>query len=301
MPPATWDCHVHVFDPARFAYSDNRNYTPGLASLDDLRDRHREWDVANTVLVQPSVYGTDNSCLLDALCALGPRGRAVAVVDPDRITDEQLADMKAAGVVGMRANLVSSHDEDGPDPFRKLARRLQGSGMFLQIYAPLERILQETSVLESVGLPVVLDHFAGATATTPPDHLTELAVICRNLPVWIKLSADYRLAEAAAAQRKAARDLIGRFWSIMPDRLIWGSDWPHTGGGSARKARPMQEIELFRDVNGLSVPRLLQEAGLSNSDLRQVLSANPINLFSDGCGDSTQAQPKHADKKGDPR
>lgn len=279
MPPATWDCHVHVFDPARFAYSDNRNYTPGLASLDDLRDRHREWGVANTVLVQPSVYGTDNSCMLDALRALGPRGRAVAVVDPDRITDEQLADMKAAGVVGMRVNLVSSGSDDSSDPFRKLARRLQGGGMFLQIYAPLDRILQQAATLESAKLPIVLDHFAGAKATTRPDLLTELGTICRNLPIWIKLSANYRVADTPAEQQDTALGLIARFWSIMPDRLIWGSDWPHTGGGAAREARPVQEIEPFRRVDGLSVPHLLKEARLGSDDLRQLLSINPPILF----------------------
>ena len=278
IPAQAWDCHVHVFDPARFPYAEARDYTPGPASLDALRDRlHRE-GVANTVLVQPSVYGTDNRCLLRALHDLRPQGRAVAVVDPDRITDHELADLQAAGVVGMRVNLVASHMPQ-TDPLRRMAERLRGSGMFLQIFAPLARILQQSAVLETAGLPVVLDHFAGARASDGPDQLAALERLCRDAPIWIKLSADYRLADDPATQVRLAQDLIDRLWASMPKRLIWGSDWPHTGGGADRAGRPIAETEPFREVDALAVPSLLAHMGLDADALRQILSINPTRLF----------------------
>lgn len=279
MPPGAWDCHVHVFEPARFAYTQDRDYTPGPASLDSLLGRLRQEGVANTVLIQPSVYGTDNACLLDALRRLGQRGRAVAVLDPDTVTDERLADLRAAGVAGLRVNLVGSHASTEPDPFRRIAQRMRGSGMFLQIFAPLQRIVQQSATLEKAGLPVVLDHFAGATATDAADQRAALERLCSNAPVWVKLSACYRLSDDPAKQEQTALALIARLWPIMPDRLIWGSDWPHTGGGAARNARPITEIEPFRQVDALAVPRLLAKAGLDAGARQQILSENPISLF----------------------
>ncbi|TKW63725.1 MAG: amidohydrolase [Paracoccus denitrificans] len=278
IPAEAWDCHVHVFDPARFPYAEARDYTPAPASLDALRERLLREGVTNTVLVQPSVYGTDNRCLLWALRELGPNGRAVAVVDPDRVTDAELADLQAAGVVGMRVNLVASQARHA-DPFRRMAERLRGSGMFLQIFAPLTRILQQSKVLEAAGLPVVLDHFAGARASDGAEQLDALERLCRDAPVWVKLSADYRLDEDRAAQARLARDLVARLWAVMPERLIWGSDWPHTGGGADRAARAISQIEPFRKVDALAVPRLLAEAGLDAEARRQVLSINPTRLF----------------------
>ncbi len=279
IPAQAWDCHVHVFDPARFPYAEARDYTPGPASPDALKDRLRREGIAHAALVQPSVYGTDNACLLRALRDLGPQARAVAVVDPDRITDAELADLQAAGVVGMRVNLVGSHASQAADPFRRMAQRLRGSGMFLQIFAPLDRVLRQSATLEDAGLPVVLDHFAGARASDGADQLVALESLCRNAPIWIKLSADYRLADDPAAQARLARDLIGQFWAAMPDRLIWGSDWPHTGSGADRKARPVTEIEPFRKVDALSVPRLMTDAGLDQAAIRTILSLNPPKLF----------------------
>lgn len=297
IPSETWDCHVHVFDPKRFPYAERRDYTPGPAPLDTLRDRLRRESVANALLVQPSVHGTDNSCLLHALRELGSQGRAIAVIDVDAVMDEELADLQAAGVVGMRVNLVGSQASQDADPFHKMSRRLQGSGMFLQIFAPLERILRQSATLETAGIPVVLDHFAGTKATDDAERLNALERLCRNAPLWIKLSADYRLADDPATQTRMAQDLIGRFWATMPDRLIWGSDWPHTGGGADRKARPISQTEPFRQVDTLSVPRLLVRAGLDPQARRQILAINPPKLFGESHNADAAPRSGHGGKE----
>ncbi len=271
----SWDCHAHVFDP-RFPYAAGRDYSPGPATAEALRARHAAWGVDHAVLVQPSVYGTDNACLLDALCVLGPKARGVAVVDPDRISDDELADMQRAGVRGIRVNLVAGGGAAVDDPFARMARRLRGTGLFMQVYAPQERILDCRPVIETAEVPVVLDHFAGGASAVA------LEPLLRNAPVWVKLSADYRLSHDASIAETAALDLIGGFHSLIPDRLIWGSDWPHTGGGPERKRRPPTEIEPFRQVYSLSVPQIMADAGLDDSARTAILTTNPARLFDAG-------------------
>lgn len=277
LPPGTWDTHVHVFDPARFTYAPGRSYTPGPATLADLAARHRDWGVSGCVLVQPSVYGTDNSCLLDALSRLGSAARGVAVVDAVATSDEALADLAAAGVVGLRVNLVAG----GGGDLARTAALLRGTGWFLQLFAPLPVILSHRAEIEAAGVPVVLDHFAGAQG-----DIGGLLSFCDVAPVWIKLSADYRLTAGVQPA-----DLVARLWSHMPDRLIWGSDWPHTGGGASRSARAPDRIEPFRRVYALSVPQLLADAGLDADARAHILARNPASLLGLPAPDTKGQQP----------
>lgn len=275
LPKGSWDCHVHVFDP-RFPYQDGRDYTPGPATAETLAQQHANWGVSHPVIVQASVFGTDNSCLLDGLRVLGPTARAVAVVDPSRISDAELADLYAAGVRGLRVNLVASGAAISGDPFTLTAARLRGTGMFLQVYAPRAKILACRAAIEGAGVPVVLDHFAGG------DEVASLRPMLDSAPVWVKLSADYRLSQDASQARQVARQMIAEFHDLIPDRLIWGSDWPHTGGGAERRQRPITQTEPFRQVDSLSVPALFDAAGLSAAAQTSILCQNPARLFDAG-------------------
>lgn len=276
LPQGTWDTHVHIFDPAYFPYAESRSYSPGSATASNLADRHRAWGVDHAIVVQASVQGTDNSCLLDALRALGPSTHGVAVIDPETVTDEALADLASAQVVGLRVNLVSGGGTTTPEPLRLHAERLRGTGMFLQVYASLSRILDCERAIAEAGVPVVLDHFAGVA---PGDDVAALSSLLRNAPVWVKLSADYRLGRGAEVQESWVPDLIRQFWSLIPNRLIWGSDWPHTAGGAARRARPAYMTEPFRKVCALSVPGLMADAGLNEAERAQIFARNPLDLM----------------------
>ncbi|QIB34629.1 amidohydrolase family protein [Ancylobacter pratisalsi] len=279
LPEGTWDTHVHVFEPDRFPYAAMRSYTPGTASLESLEQRHREWGVGHAVLVQPSVYGDDNGCLLDALRRLGPSARGVAVADAHTLDDNTLAAFSDAGIRGFRVNLMAGRALDPDDALLMMAERLRGTGLFLQIYAPLSAILARASTLEDAGIPVVLDHFAGAGAEDDARSMEHLAALCRSAPIWIKLSGDYRIGASGDVPRTRVLDLIQQFEAMVPDRLIWASDWPHTGGGATRKARSLAETEPFRDVDSLSVPKLMAEAGLDAPACRRILVDNPTALF----------------------
>lgn len=266
LPEGAWDCHVHVFDPG-FAYAAARDYTPAPATAATLRAHHGDWGVRHAVVVQASVQGTDTGALLDALRRLGRDARGVAVVDPDSVSDAELSDLYAAGVRGIRVNRVAGA-RGASDDFARMADRLRGGPLFLQVYAPLGEILAHRATIEGAGVPVVLDHFAGCGA----EGVGPLDGLLRDAPVWVKLSADYRVTGDVPA-------LIRAFHAQIPERLIWGSDWPHTGGGAARRQRPITEIEPFRQVDPLSVPKRLIAAGLSEAARRAILIDNPARLF----------------------
>jgi predicted TIM-barrel fold metal-dependent hydrolase len=157
-----------VFAPDRRPYVADRNYTPGAASVGDLRAFLASLGIGRVVLVQPSVYGADNACLLDALDQLGPDvARGIAVIDPGQATDAELGRMHRAGVRGVRVNLEVRREERGAtaaEAIRAAARRVAPLGWALQVYADLRVIGSVSRDLGDLPVPVILDHFAGARA-----------------------------------------------------------------------------------------------------------------------------------------
>lgn len=266
LPQGTWDTHVHLFDGARYPFCPRRSYTPGAATLPDLKYLHEAWGVGHTVLVQPSPYGLDNGLLLEGLAELGPMARGVAVVDPSSVTDAELTDLSHRGIAGLRINLVGG---GAPCTLTALAQRLQGGPMFLQLYAPLDQVLAKANAIRAAGVPVLLDHFGGCSGSGQ-DDVSALLELTGSADIWIKLSADYRLNAPCDA-------LIAAFTDAIPDRLIWGADWPHTGGGADRRARPLTDIEPFQNVDGLSVITAIQRT--APHVLKQICVDNPRRLF----------------------
>src|SRR5882724_1267841 len=134
IPRGACDCHVHVFDPARFPYDSRRFYTPPKASIDDLRNLQAALHIDRVVVVAPSVYGADNSCAIDAIRRLGARARGVVVINKS-VTAAVLDDMAAAGVRGVRLNLESAGDIDAVAAKRALnaiAEQLRGRDWHIQ-------------------------------------------------------------------------------------------------------------------------------------------------------------------------
>lgn len=223
---AGWDCHVHVFEAS--APVRQGHYRPvdrPLAEIERLALAH---GVRHLVLVQPSVYGTDNTLMLDALARGAGRHRGVAVVADDA-TDEQLDAMHAAGVRGARLNIVSPVGE-GADPaqrFAGLAPRLQRRGWHLQWYTDAERLPQVADLHRASDVTCVLDHLAGLGLQVPADHPGwRAAQRLADGGAWLKLSGWYRLG--AQAPYTSLVPHIRRLADLFGDRLVWGSDWPHT-------------------------------------------------------------------------
>ena len=218
-----WDAHVHVFDgdaPVQAGH-----YQPRHFPLERIEAEAAVCGVQHLVLVQPSVYGTDNTVMLDALASRPGRHRGVAVVDGG-VSDAELDRMHTLGVRGVRFNRVSPVG-NGPAAFHALAPRLRERGWHVQWYAAPQHLAEIAALHEAAGIPCVLDHLAGMHAGLAEDdpawsHLAALA----GQGAWVKLSGWYRLN--CRPPYAALHGAIRRVAALAPGRLVWGSDWPHT-------------------------------------------------------------------------
>lgn len=275
MTYRVWDCHVHVFEPDRFPLAPGRRYTPGPATTEQLVALHDELGVARAVLVQPSPYGTDNSCLLHALRKLAGRGRGVVVLSGDE-GDEVLAEWNRAGVRGVRLNLATHHDRDPAQAARSLratAERIAPLGWHVQVYAELAVLAALGTELAAAATPVVIDHF-GMARRAETDEFARLVGLLETGNVYVKASAPYRVSDQPdhADVAPVARALL----AANPDRVLWGTDWPHTDG-RARTADNRYDIEPFRAVDDRrALSRLREWAG---DHAQRVLADNPAALY----------------------
>lgn len=287
LPRGAVDAHVHVFDPVRFPYSPQRSYTPPGAGVDALLSRHAGLGVERAVLVQPSVYGVDNHCLLNALGRLGvARARGIAVLDLDRVRPKDIDALHAAGVRGLRLNLKASggQDDSGSADARALdaaADVVCRSDWCVQVHAQPGLLTVLGRRIERFESPVVLDHFANLggghnrPAAAPLATLLDLLASGR---VWVKLSAPYRVSSCAPAHEDLL-PLISTLLRAAPHRLVWGSDWPHTGGDGVR-TQDLTQVEPFREVDLPATLRSLHSACAGDDDAwRRVLVDNPCALY----------------------
>jgi predicted TIM-barrel fold metal-dependent hydrolase len=281
-PPAgACDCHVHVFGPASdYPFDAARTYTPGDAPLDALVALHRGLGIDRTVIVQPSPYGTDNTCLLDALARLDGKGRGVAVID-EATSDAALADMHRAGVRGVRVNLETAGHHDPEMARRKLlgvAKRVAPLGWHVQTYTNLATISAIAKTLDEMPATLVVDHFGRAQAAqglSQPGFDDLLSALASGR-VYVKLSAPYRISTAPdyADAAVIARALI----DAHPDRVVWGSDWPHPGT-AAGTPLTVEGITPFRqEDNTRALARAMEWAGTPER-VAKLLVANPARLY----------------------
>ena len=260
-----WDCHAHVFDPAAAALPGH--YVPPdsrLATLEGIASAH---GISRIVLVQPSVYGTDNALMLSALRAQPGRHRGIVVID-EAISDMQMREMAELGVRGVRFNLVSPVGNDAGS-LDALAPRLRDIGWHVQWHVGAEDLPRIASLQARHRLTFVLDHIAGITPADAPrgDVWSSLERIA-GAGGWIKFSAWYRLR----AERPYAEldDAVARAHALFASRCVFGSDWPHTWFLSATTApSPPAYGDLL-----LTLAR-----ALGQDATREVLRHNPPRLY----------------------
>ncbi|GAA4328338.1 amidohydrolase family protein [Pigmentiphaga soli] len=280
LPGPACDCHVHVLDPQRFPYDPDRGYTPRTASAEHLLQHQAALGFGRVVIVQPSAYGTDNRCLLDAIRRVGPSARGVAVIAA-HTSDQALAEMDLAGVRGVRVNLESFGKNEpvaAAAALRAAAARVAPLGWHVQIYTNLAVIDALRGVIDALPTPLVIDHLGKAPArlgTGQPGFGTLLALL-RSGKVWVKLSGAHRVSELPDCDDAAP--LVHALCQANPDRLVWGSDWPHTGAWPG--------VPFTRDIvnefhpidDGHAANRLRRWLG-SIECQRKVLVDNPARLY----------------------
>jgi predicted TIM-barrel fold metal-dependent hydrolase len=276
VPRGACDCHVHVFDPSQFPYASERVYTPPQASVDDLRDLQTALRFDRVVIVQPSVYGTDNSCTLDAMRKLGARARGVAVIDKSTSAGA-LDAMAAAGVRGVRLNFETA-GESNPDAIRRglavVTEQLRSRDWHVQFNTSLPVIAALHGDFAALPFPVVLDHFARAKAALGPGQpgFDALISLVKSGRAYVKISAAYRTSRRRRTSRRdGARAGAGRR-QPRPHRL--GQQLAASGRGATRTdiAPP------YPNDDGLllnQLPKWVPDAATR----KKILVDNPARLY----------------------
>lgn len=228
VPANACDSHAHVIAPDGAGLIAQRRYTPAPAPEEEYFRMLDALQMRRGVLVQPSVYGTDNRYLLATLRRNPGRLRGVVVLD--RISEDIIAEMHTAGVRGVRINALFG----GGAPLAgidELAKRIAPFGWHLQLYVDGPMLIAHRATLEMLPCDVVFDHMAHADSSegTGSKAFQALLALVRDHGCWVKLSAANRLTLTGDAGSGDTLALAGALADAAPDRVLWGSDWPHVG------------------------------------------------------------------------
>jgi predicted TIM-barrel fold metal-dependent hydrolase len=269
VPADACDCHHHIYDPVRFPYvpEDVRNQPP--ATVDAYRMLQQRLGLTRSVIVQPSAYGTDNRCTLAALEQMGPDARGVAVVD-STIGDAELDTMHRLGVRGIRFNVATGGSRDRK-AIVSLSHRVNERGWHLQFWVNADDAVQMSALFDELPSPIVFDHRGHlpqpAGAAHPAFRL--IARLIDKGRTWVKLSGLY-IDTSLGEPTYADTVKVGRaFVELAPERVVWGTDWPHPSVFSERKPWP-------DDARMLD---LLAEQAPAPAVVQRILVTNPAKLY----------------------
>lgn len=269
-PQGSVDAHCHVFGPgAQFPYAPERRYTPCDAPKTKLWGLRDYLGFERNVIVQATCHGSDNRALADALRASDGRARGVATVAAS-VTEGELAALDAAGVRGVRFNFVKRLVDTTPrEALLQIARRVAPMGWHVVIYFEAAELPELYAFFASLPTTLVVDHMGRPDVTKPVDGPEfELFVkLMREHPnIWSKVSCPDRLSKSGAPEYEDVVRFARRIVETFPDRVLWGTDWPHPNMKSH-----MPDDGALVDF----VPKVATTAALQ----RQLLVDNPMRLY----------------------
>ncbi len=279
VPKGACDCHTHIFgDPAAFPFSPQRSYTPESALPVEMRALHKALHVDRVVIVTPSVYGSDNAATLSGIRSLGQkRARGIAVIDPGA-SERELRDLDRSGFRGVRLNFGVGAAPDTEAMRQRLSRAIQQVrplDWHIQIYTnPAALAALEPALLAVAPMPIVLDHAGGAAPSPGVDQpgFAALLRLARSGHVYVKLTHRFlSMARGTAEATPVVKALI----EANPERMLWGTDWPHPDSSGARKATEVSPLEGIDD--GAMFNLFHSMAG--NAATRRILVENPARLY----------------------
>lgn len=226
LPAGSCDCHFHVFDASRYAYSPQRHYTPPDAPLAAYLASCARFGIDRGVLVHPTVFGADHSSFEEILQAHPARLRGVAVVAPDT-PEQDIARWHSLGARGTRVTTIFPGDPD-LQAIRRIAEKVKPFGWHLQL---LVDVVQRPGLVAQVldmGVGVVVDHLGHhpAEALSTSAGFANLGAQIAEGRTWVKLSAPYRVTGRFEANPQLTR-VVATLVKANPNRLVWGTDWPH--------------------------------------------------------------------------
>ncbi|MBI5111225.1 MAG: amidohydrolase family protein [Rhodovulum sp.] len=230
LPPLACDTHCHVFGPdAKYPYVADRPYTPPDAPLAKLQWMQARMGIARAVLVNATPHGCDNLVVTDAIAASGGRYKGIANVDAS-FSEAEIGRLAAAGIVGCRFTFLARLG-GRPDMsrFDTVVRRIAPHGWHVDLYLPAKDLDGFAPVLDRLPIPYVIDHIGVVEARLGVDQPAFRALCERyagDPKCWIKLTGSERVSSAGAPYHDVV-PFAQRLIEIDPDRLLWGTDWPH--------------------------------------------------------------------------
>jgi predicted TIM-barrel fold metal-dependent hydrolase len=283
VPARSCDCHTHIYgDPVQYPYNPGRAYTPQTALPEEMAALHKALGIQRVVIVTPSVYGTDNSSTLYGMKARGADARGIAVID-EKTSERDLDRMNQAGVRGIRLNLATGGARDAPTGRQRVQeaiKRIRGRNWHLQVLTDLTMISALKDVVVAASpVPVVFDHFGGAEAPggIAQPGFSDLVELVRSGRAHVKISGAYRCSTREPDYPDVApfaRALI----SANPDRVLWGTDWPHPNSVTPPGRKPTEVTPLFQIDDG----RLMNQLAVWAPDAalrKKILVDNPARLY----------------------
>lgn len=227
LPKGATDCHAHVILPEEeHPFVRNRSYTPPPATLHAYKAMHAKLGIERAVVVQPSVYGTDNSVTLNAIADYGSNCRGISVVDSD-CTNDELRRLDKRGIRGARVNILFRGGVDLED-LEPLARRIADLNWHLQLLIDGPTLAEIEGRLNELPVPVVIDHMGHVQTRDgieQPGFKALLRLVSQGNS-WVKLSGNYRMSSS----RPRFDDVVPFAKALIaenPERMVWGTDWPH--------------------------------------------------------------------------
>ena len=285
VPAGACDCHTHIHaDPEKFPFFAGRVYTPELASPQDMSELHRALGVERVVIVTPSVYGTDNSATLFGMRARGPTARGVAVID-DKTPESDLDAMQKDGFRGIRLNLATGGINDpnvAKQRFQAAVDRMKSRGWHVQLYTTLPLIAAIKDLVLASPVPAVFDHFGGANAALGVEQpgFADLVDLVKSGKAYVKISGAYRASKLAPDYPDVV-PLAKMLIAANPDRIVWGTDWPHPNSVTPPGQKITDVTPLFQIDDG----SVLNQLALWEPDAaicRKILVDNPARLYGFG-------------------
>ncbi|MSR81710.1 MAG: hydrolase [Candidatus Latescibacteria bacterium] len=282
VPRGACDCHTHIFGEAqRFPFAPERSYTPEPASIAEMGTLHRALHTSRVVIVQPSVYGTDNACTLDAIRQLGASARGIAVID-DKTPETALDEMNRAGIRGVRLNLQTAGLTDpavARQRFQRMVERLKDRNWHIQLYTQLALVEAISDQVMAAEIPVVFDHFGGARAPlgTYQAGLPALLNLVRAGKAYVKISAPY-LVSTQAPDYPDVASLAEALIAANPQRILWGSNWPHPDASKVSGRKTTDRAPPLKIDDG----RVFNQFATWEPDAAQrqlILVENPARLY----------------------
>jgi D-galactarolactone isomerase len=225
-PANATDCHHHIYN-GKYPVDPKATLRPADALVDDYRALQRRLGTTRHVVVQPSTYGTDNRCHLDALAAFGSTARMVAVVN-DSVSTEELKRLHALGVRGIRFNLAQA-GATTPEMIEPLSKRINDLGWHIQINASAGKLMEIMPILDRVPSPIVFDHLAHIPQPDGVNHplFARVRALMDKGHTWVKLSGAYADTKVGPPTYADSSAVARAYATAAPERCVRGSDWPH--------------------------------------------------------------------------